>query len=732
MLKGSIFQHSLFIALALVALASHTYFFYTTSNDSYLQKKELFLENEAHKIALEFSELIENRVENRELNDLITKNRITQRTKELNLWQYSIYQKSEGVWIRIASSEFDEMFANGTKDEIGKFIKSDEEIERRFYNIKETFDTTYTLIQKISLNSHTLYILVQKKERDSGLNNRLKEIVVANSIWAGVFAFIYFLTLLIQYKKEKKSTKRFKDSLDIVLKSKKRDNFIKDNIGSGVMVINSSFVINYANSYICSKLECSSDDVLGENFFIYLDSYYYQPIRELLSSSNIEKESIKLKIVNRLGKTLHFTLKSSLYYDKKRDANYYILIFIDNTESVVLRNELTRLNQSLERKIKEKIRYTRGILDSQNTLIFVCSKSRILDANRAFLDFFGGHKSVDEFLRAKIDIFALFEKDDEDGYVYNFEHKDLMAFLLVNKSIKYKVKIRLNKRVYIFNISADFFEYREDFEELGSEHFIVTLTDITEFEMFRKEEINLAKLTSIGKLTAGITHEINTPLTYMKGNLELTKLDIDDVKDESVKKSLKDGVATLEEGIRRLEMIVKSMQEFVGSKGVKREKTELFSTILVSLRMLYNKAKHLTQIYINNKPFSISMENLGEEIDILAIPQKLEQVWIVIINNALDEFMKNEIDFEKRYLKIDVVCLDSKVVVSFEDNAGGVNETIIDKIFDPLISTKTSSGMGLGLNIAKKIIEEEHQGTIYAKNLKEGALFCVEIPISKL
>jgi C4-dicarboxylate-specific signal transduction histidine kinase len=66
------------------------------------------------------------------------------------------------------------------------------------------------------------------------------------------------------------------------------------------------------------------------------------------------------------------------------------------------------------------------------------------------------------------------------------------------------------------------------------------------------------------------------------------------------------------------------------------------------------------------------------------------------------------------------------VIVKFKDNAGGIKEDIIDKIFDPFVSTKQHSGMGVGLNIAKKIIDEQ-EGTILAYNKDDGAIFEVRL-----
>lgn len=66
------------------------------------------------------------------------------------------------------------------------------------------------------------------------------------------------------------------------------------------------------------------------------------------------------------------------------------------------------------------------------------------------------------------------------------------------------------------------------------------------------------------------------------------------------------------------------------------------------------------------------------------------------------------------------------MIVSFEDNAGGIKEEMMNQIFDAFVSSKEHSGMGVGLNISKKIIEQQN-GTITAFNKNGGAVFEVRL-----
>lgn len=106
--------------------------------------------------------------------------------------------------------------------------------------------------------------------------------------------------------------------------------------------------------------------------------------------------------------------------------------------------------------------------------------------------------------------------------------------------------------------------------------------------------------------------------------------------------------------------------------------------------------------------------------------QRLEQVWMIIINNALDELLQRE-DVRENRLVIRYVKEQEWLVVRFEDNGRGIESSVLPHIFEPLVSTKEHGGMGLGLNIAQKIIQDHH-GSIRAFNTEHGAVFEVALP----
>jgi PAS domain S-box-containing protein len=244
-----------------------------------------------------------------------------------------------------------------------------------------------------------------------------------------------------------------------------------------------------------------------------------------------------------------------------------------------------------------------------------------------------------------------------------------------------------------------------------------------------REEANLleAKFSTIGKMAAGITHEINTPLTYIRGNLELIKDDINHLDDTlSIKPSLQEDLATVLDGVNRIATIVESMREMSSGTDEAPMYHNIYSSLVTSLILCHNKAKHITKIRLQNQIFEPQMDKKKLNYSTMVQRQRIEQVFIIIINNALDALLHLP-DFNARLLDISISSEKEFLIIRFQDNGGGIDANILKKIFDPFESTKKEGGMGIGLNVAKRIIDS-HGGKIIPSNHEEGALFEVWLP----
>ena len=130
----------------------------------------------------------------------------------------------------------------------------------------------------------------------------------------------------------------------------------------------------------------------------------------------------------------------------------------------------------------------------------------------------------------------------------------------------------------------------------------------------------------------------------------------------------------------------------------------------------------------NNYIQLINNINKHEPIKINLVIGELSEVIINIINNSKDAIKENNI--QNPWIKIDLEKNEDHIIISIEDNAKGIPEDILDKIFDPYFTTKhKSQGTGLGLHISYKIVTQSLHGELYAKNSENGAVFYIKLPI---
>jgi signal transduction histidine kinase len=107
-------------------------------------------------------------------------------------------------------------------------------------------------------------------------------------------------------------------------------------------------------------------------------------------------------------------------------------------------------------------------------------------------------------------------------------------------------------------------------------------------------------------------------------------------------------------------------------------------------------------------------------------PNEFAQVLLNILSNARDAFVERKIAHPE--IAIRVFNKKNKTVVTITDNAGGISEDIMDKIFEPYFTTKElGKGTGVGLYMSKTIIEKHMDGKLSARNVPDGAEFRLEV-----
>ncbi len=274
----------------------------------------------------------------------------------------------------------------------------------------------------------------------------------------------------------------------------------------------------------------------------------------------------------------------------------------------------------------------------------------------------------------------------------------------------------------------------------------------TTLEQLKKAQSHLVqseKMASLGILLAGIAHEINNPVNFIYAGVNSIIKDFDDIKIvidsfsalekksqdvigiltkiEELKKAHEFEVAcnaiteTLQDiklGATRIREIVTGLSRFSRIEAEDWKKADIHEEIDSVLVLLKNKYKHHIDI----------IKNYDEILPLVeCYPGKLNQVFMNIINNAIDS-----IDKEHGSITIATFFSSDKVNISIKDTGRGIKDNDHAKIFDPFFTTKeVGFGLGLGLAMSYSIIQE-HNGEIVVKSaLNKGTEFVIKIPVNQ-
>ncbi len=245
--------------------------------------------------------------------------------------------------------------------------------------------------------------------------------------------------------------------------------------------------------------------------------------------------------------------------------------------------------------------------------------------------------------------------------------------------------------------------------------FVIIIEDISEKKKMEEQLFQTSKLANIGKLTAGIAHEIGNPLASIFSLVqELRALKFNTKKDISF---TVESLNTINNHIERIAKIVRSLGDFARVHTSGKAMSHI-SEILDRTLSLVKYDKRFKHIEFNKYADGIP--------ELLVNADQIQQVFLNLILNSLDAMP------DGGRLDIRMQANDVFVEIQFRDTGTGIDPSIVDKIFDPFFTTKPlSRGTGLGLNICSTIIKG-YNGTISVESKKgEGTVFVIKLPIKE-
>jgi signal transduction histidine kinase len=258
-------------------------------------------------------------------------------------------------------------------------------------------------------------------------------------------------------------------------------------------------------------------------------------------------------------------------------------------------------------------------------------------------------------------------------------------------------------------------------------------------------------MASLGRLTAGIAHEIMNPLNFVNNFAEISVELLGELNDitamarpvlsqddqaelDDLLEKLSQNLSWINEHGNRADSIVKNMLLHTRGDTAERRDVDINALLEESLKLAYHGAR------AKDKSFNVELErsfdaNAGA---IRAAPQEIGRVFLNIISNgfyAVDHQGRSasRAGF-KPLLKVTTRDLGQAVEVQVRDNGTGISKENLDRIFDPFFSTKpTGEGTGLGLSLSHDIVVSQHGGSIEVSSAKgEFAEFTITLPRQSL
>ncbi|NMG67481.1 PAS domain-containing protein [Azoarcus indigens] len=257
----------------------------------------------------------------------------------------------------------------------------------------------------------------------------------------------------------------------------------------------------------------------------------------------------------------------------------------------------------------------------------------------------------------------------------------------------------------------------------------------------QQQLLHSEKMASLGRLVAGVAHELNNPISFILGNVHALKRYADrlqayiaalhggagadrlaqlrtELRIDRIVGDLPPLIEGTMEGAERTRDIVDGLKRFSAIDRDEQERFDLAETLERAVRWVHRATRESFEVRIELPP----------RLPMLGSPGQMQQVMMNLVQNAWDATAEQP----EHWLDIRGEIADGRIHLAFHDNGPGIDEQHLAHIFDPFFSTKpVGKGTGLGLSISYGIVDR-HGGRISAANHPAGgAVFTLDLPLAE-
>jgi PAS domain S-box-containing protein len=478
-----------------------------------------------------------------------------------------------------------------------------------------------------------------------------------------------------------------------------------DLVADSVFMVDRDGTIVAVNKREEQALGYSESAVVGRSIFEVVLPAYADGLRALLRDLAEEHGQVPTsEAAVRNARGVELPVEMDLIRVGGNGVSLVMVQMRDITDRKRLERQLQSYREELEEKVRERTReieetkqYLENLLENANDVIYT------LDSEQNFT-----------YVNSKIEAWG-YRKDDLIGRPYlallskRHRGRRLKSTLDIGAKQVYEVEVVTRTgevRSVMVSVSP---LHGADGEILGV---LGIARDMTETKRLEQQIRNSEKLASIGKLAAGVAHEINNPLGGILNCLyNLSKGTISPARREEY-------LASMEDGLRRVQKIVRQLLDFSQQHQPEFAPTDI-NRVIERVLVLTN---HLFA------PNRIVLETaLGHALPHLMIDRHMiEQVLMNLILNAVQAMKDGGV------LSIRTAVEEGMCLVTIRDTGSGIPASVLPKIFDPFFTTKNEGeGTGLGLSVSLGIVERHGGRILVESEVGKGTIFTLCLPVSR-
>ena len=431
------------------------------------------------------------------------------------------------------------------------------------------------------------------------------------------------------------------------------------------------------------------------------------PNEYIFDYKEIKRYNIK---INKFVKKYKLVNKPFSFYEKYKKlvwitVSVFVVILV---VLIVLILNIMKRKRS-EKELANQLRFNRLLLDTvPNPIYYKDLNGVFLGVNQAFADMLNSKK--DDIIGKKS--FEFFSRDFADEQ----KRKDLE---LIEKGGIYIYDATLHlphhKKAKVYTLTKAAYE---DYDGNPS-GIVCIMDDITERLQQKQLVIQKSKQIEMGEMIGAIAHQWNEPLVELSAITQ--DMEFTFKNGELTKEDMSSFVKEIMTQIMYMSKTVKDFRNFL-KPSLKKEKFLVKEAIDGVLNIIER------QVFYSNIDLSVNYADDKNSIYIYGYKNEFMQVLLNIINNAKAKIISSKVgDKISLYIKTD----DDKSIITVVDNGKPIKNNIINRIFDPYFTTK-KDGTGLGLYMAKMIIEDKMYGKIVAKNESGLVVFEIILPNKKV